>query len=61
MARARWKEDLKGLRAAAAEDGDKRLLQMNDRELKAAALENYRDQADRETVIRTRAVDGGNR
>jgi hypothetical protein len=52
--------DLAELREAAHENGDRRLADMSDRELKAVALENYQEQPDRETVIRTRAVDGGN-
>ena len=56
-----WKEDLAGLRQAAEKNGDTRLARLSDRELKAMALENYREQPHRETVIRTRAVEAQRR
>jgi hypothetical protein len=49
--------DLTEIRQLAHQDGDTQLTQMNDRELRAAVLENYAGQNATETVIRTRAID----
>ena len=53
--------DLAEVRQLAHQDGDTSLANMNDRELRAAILENYCDQNATETVIRTRAIDAQNR
>lgn len=53
--------DLAEVRQIAHQDGDTKLANMNDRELRAAILENYVDQNATETVIRTRAIDAQNR
>src|ERR1700722_15512818 len=53
--------DLAELREQACEHGDMRLAAMNDRELKATALENYCGPDATETVIRTRAIEARHR
>jgi hypothetical protein len=53
--------DLEETRQLASQNGDTRLAQMNNRELRATVLENYVDANATETVIRTRAIDAQNR
>lgn len=53
--------DLTELRDMAHQSGDTRLAAMNDRELRATALENYCGQDAAQTVIRTRAIEARHR
>jgi len=50
---------LREIREAAAEEGDMQLLDMNDRELRAAVLENYSGEHATRMVVGTRAVSAG--